>query len=161
MQKAIFLDRDGVLNSDVGHYYIYKPEHFVLNIGVVKALKKWQKDGFKFIVISNQGGIAKGTYTKSDVEKVHEKFVNLIKEHNINILDIYYCPHHNKFERCLCRKPDSLMIEKAISRYKIDVTKSYMIGDNTKDIDAAVKAGITGIKIDSNQSLLSIIDLII
>ena len=159
MQKAIFLDRDGVINSDIGHYYIYKPEHFVLNKGVIQALRKWQKDGFIFIVISNQGGIARGTYAKSDVEKVHKKFISIMKEQNITIKEIYYCPHHNKFEKCLCRKPGSLMIEKAIFRFNIDIEKSYMIGDNIKDIQAAENAGIKGIKIDSNQSLLSI-DLI-
>lgn len=160
MQKAIFLDRDGVINSDIGHYYIYQPEHFVLNTGLIEALKIWQQKDFIFIVISNQGGIAKGTYSKRDVEKVHEKFRLLMKEHQIVITAIYYCPHHNKVEKCLCRKPDSVMIEKAIARFNIDVNNSFLIGDNQKDIEAADKAGVKGIKIESNQSLMSIIDLI-
>ncbi len=156
MQKAIFLDRDGVINSDVGHYYIFKPEHFALNKGLVEALGAWQKKGYIFIVISNQGGIARGTYTKNDVEKVHKHFMGLMDEHNIKITEIYYCPHHNEFEKCLCRKPDSLMIEKAIARFDVDVEKSYMIGDNHKDIEAAEKAGLKGIKIESNQNLETI-----
>ncbi len=158
MQKAIFLDRDGVINSDVGHYYIYKPEQFTLNNGLVKALNAWQKKGYIFIVISNQGGIARGTYTKNDVEKVHKRFMALMDKHNIHITEIYYCPHHNKFEKCLCRKPDSLMIEKAIARFNIDIEKSYMIGDNQKDIEAAEKAGLKAIKIKSNQNLTTIFE---
>lgn len=160
MQKAVFLDRDGVINSDVGHYYIYKPEQFVLNNGVVEALKKWQEKGFIFIVISNQGGIARGTYTKNNVEEVHGKLIQLMHDNNIEIQDIYYCPHHNEFEKCLCRKPNSLMIEKAIARFDIDVAASFMVGDNHKDIDAAANAGVLGIKIESNQSLMTIVDQI-
>ena len=160
MQKAIFLDRDGVINNDVGHYYIFKPEDFVLNEGLIEALQKWQYDGFIFIVISNQGGIARGNYTKHDVECVHAKFLKLMSENNINIADIYYCPHHNKFEKCLCRKPDSLMIEKAVARYHVNILQSYLIGDNQKDVDAAAKVGLRGIKVASNQNLLTIIDQI-
>jgi D-glycero-D-manno-heptose 1,7-bisphosphate phosphatase len=160
MQKAIFLDRDGVINSDVGHYYIFKSEDFVLNEGLVEALQKWRHDGFIFIVISNQGGIARGNYTKQDVEKVHAKFLELMSDNNIHINDIYYCPHHNEVEKCLCRKPDSLMIEKAVARYAINISQSYLIGDNQKDVDAAAKVGLRGIKVTSNQNLLTIIDQI-
>lgn len=158
MDKAVFLDRDGVINSDVGHYYIYKPEHFKLNQGVIDALKIWKSKGYVFIVITNQGGIARGTYTISDVERVHKKFLSLMNENDIHIKEIYVCPHHDKFEKCLCRKPDSLNFEKAIARFSIDRSKSYMVGDNVKDVVAAEKTGLKGIKIESNQSLLSIID---
>jgi D-glycero-D-manno-heptose 1,7-bisphosphate phosphatase len=160
MQKAIFIDRDGVINNDTGHYYIYKPEHFVLNNGLVEVLQKWQQKGYIFIVITNQGGIARGTYTKGDVEKVHSKFLSLMGENNINITEIYYCPHHNKFEKCICRKPDSLLFEKAIARFNIDIKKSYMIGDSVKDIEAAKKVGLKAVKIDTNESLKNIENLI-
>ncbi len=160
MQKAVFIDRDGVINSDVGHYYIYKPEDFVLNEGVIEALQQWQKKGLMIIIISNQGGIARGTFTKADVEKVHQKLIRLLLDKGINITEIYYCPHHDKFERCLCRKPGSLMIEKAMARFNINPEKSYMIGDHQKDIDAGAKVGLKTIKIDSNQSLMTIAHLV-
>lgn len=160
MRKAIFLDRDGVINSDEGHYYIYKPEHFALNEGLIEVLKAWQKKGYVFIVITNQGGIARGTYSKNDVDKVHAKFLNLMRKNCIDIKEVYVCPHHDKYEKCICRKPNSLNIEKAIARFQIDAGKSYMIGDNVKDVMAAEKAGIKGIKIESNQNLMSIIDRI-
>lgn len=158
MHKAIFLDRDGVINSDEGHYYVYKPDDFVLNSGVIETLKIWSKKGYLFIVISNQGGIARGTYSKANVEEIHLQFINKLKSNNLTIEEIYYCPHHNEIEKCICRKPDSLMLEKAIARFNIDIKKSYMIGDSQRDIEAAHKVGLKGIKIDSNQSLTTIID---
>jgi len=161
MQKAVFLDRDGVINNDVGHYYIYKPDDFVLNEGLIEVLQLWQQKGYVFVVITNQGGIARGTYQKEDVEKVHNKFLKLMNDYSIKILDIYYCPHHSIVENCLCRKPGSLMIEKAIARYHIDPKKSYLVGDNEKDIQAAAAAGVEGIKIDKNQNLSSIANQIL
>ena len=70
LNKAVFLDRDGTINSDEGHYYIYKPEDFVFNPGVIEGLKRLQKAGYLLIVITNQGGIAKGIYTREDMFKV-------------------------------------------------------------------------------------------
>lgn len=160
MQKAVFLDRDGVINSDVGHYYVFKPDDFQLNDGLIKALSIWRDAGYIFIVITNQGGVARGAYTLNDVDKVHNEFICQLNEHNISIAEIYVCPHHNDYENCLCRKPGSLNIEKAIARFNIDVRNSFMIGDNTKDVLAAEKAGLKGIKIDANQSLMTIVDKI-
>jgi D-glycero-D-manno-heptose 1,7-bisphosphate phosphatase len=161
MRSVVFLDRDGVINNDTGHYYIFKPEHFVLNSGLLPALKKLSAAGYEFIVISNQGGIARGTYTKADVEKVHEKMLALFADAGIRLLDVYYCPHHSDIETCLCRKPGSLMIEKAMARFQVDPDKSLLIGDNNKDIKAAQNAGIRGVKIDSNQDLQTLLSQII
>lgn len=161
MQKAIFLDRDGVINSDVGRYYIYKPDDFVLNDGILSALQKLKKAGFIFFVITNQGGIAKGLYSKKDVNLVHAKLTRQFLEAGIELKAIYTCPHHPDFENCLCRKPGALMFEKAIARFAIDKTKSYMIGDSVKDMEAAKNAGIQGIKIASNQNIQTILSVIL
>ncbi|MGE4287407.1 MAG: D-glycero-alpha-D-manno-heptose-1,7-bisphosphate 7-phosphatase [Salinivirgaceae bacterium] len=157
MRKVLFLDRDGVINNDTGHYYIYRPDDFVLNEGFVDAMQKLTLAGYEFVVISNQGGIARGTYSKTDVEKVHSKFLSLMNKAGISILDIYYCPHHSDFENCLCRKPGSLLIEKAMARFTIDANNALFVGDNDKDMEAARNAGIRGIRIKSNQSLLTIL----
>ncbi len=154
MKKAVFLDRDGVINSDEGHYYIYKPEDFVLNEGVTEGLKLLSDNDFLLIVISNQGGISKGEYTHQDVDAVHQKLHSLLKAEGICLTDIYYCPHHSNNEKCLCRKPGNLNIEKAISKYKIDRTRSWMIGDNVKDIQAGERSGLRTVKIDANESIL-------
>ena len=75
-QKAVFFDRDGTINSDEGHYYIYKPEDFVFNPGVIEGMKKLKEAGYLLFVITNQGGIAKGIYTHEDVKKVHARMLN-------------------------------------------------------------------------------------
>lgn len=157
MRKVLFLDRDGVINNDTGHYYIYRPDDFVLNEGFVEALQKLALAGFEFVVISNQGGVARGTYSKADVERVHSKFLSLMDDAGISILGIYYCPHHSDYETCLCRKPGSLLIEKAMARFDIDKATAILVGDNEKDMEAARNAGIRGVKIESNQPLLTIL----
>ena len=94
MQKAIFLDRDGVINSDVGHYYIYKLEDFIINKGIVNSLKRFQESGYKLLIISNQGGVAKGIYSCDDVNKIHVYLKEKLAEHGVFLQEIYYCPHH-------------------------------------------------------------------
>ena len=105
LNKAVFLDRDGTINSDEGHYYIYKPEDFVFNPGVIEGLKRLQKAGYLLIVITNQGGIAKGIYTREDMFKVHEKMCAELEKHGVTLTKIYYCPHHESIKTCVCRKP--------------------------------------------------------
>ncbi|MCK4700461.1 MAG: HAD family hydrolase [Bacteroidales bacterium] len=157
MQKAIFLDRDGVLLNDAGHYYIYKTEDIIINNGVIDALKRFTDMGFLLIVISNQGGIAKQIYTKEDVEKIHSNLKKQFEIEGIDIKEYYYCPHHSDVEKCLCRKPEPLLIEKALARFNIDPDKSFMIGDNKRDIDAGKLVGLSGIKIEPNQNLLDVL----
>jgi len=160
MQKAIFLDRDGVLLNDVGQYYIYKTDDIRINKGVIDALKRFTDMGFLLIVISNQGGIAKQIYTKKHVENIHADLRKQFKIEGIDIKEFYYCPHHSDVEKCLCRKPESLLIEKALARFNIDPDKSYMVGDNNRDIEAGKQVGLSGIKIKPNQNLLDVISQI-
>jgi D-glycero-D-manno-heptose 1,7-bisphosphate phosphatase len=156
LKKAIFIDRDGTINNDTGHYYIYKPSDFKLNPGVGEGLKLLQDDGFLLIVISNQGGVAKGIYDISDIEKVHLEMRLQLAEFGVKLTEIYYCPHHNDVQRCLCRKPGNLNIEKAIARFRIDRSKSYFIGDSERDVLAGEKSKLKTIKIDKNTDLLPI-----
>ena len=161
MNKAIFLDRDGVINSDEGHYYIYKVENFKINEGIVESLQKFQENNYLLIIISNQGGVSKGIYSIKDVEKVHEYLKNNLKKYNIELTEIYFCPHHSSNEKCLCRKPNTLMLEKAIARFDIDVSASYLIGDGERDIEAGKKIGLNTIKIDANENISKYCKLII
>ncbi|MCD6566563.1 MAG: HAD family hydrolase [Bacteroidales bacterium] len=157
MQKAIFLDRDGVLINDAGRYYIYKTDDIIINNGVIDALKRLTNMGFLLVVISNQGGVAKQIYTKEDVEKIHSELKRQFKIEGIDIKEYYYCPHHSDVEKCLCRKPEPILIEKALARFNIDPNKSFMIGDNKRDIDAGKKVGLSCIKIKPNQNLLDVL----
>ncbi|MDE5420628.1 HAD family hydrolase [Ancylomarina sp. DW003] len=153
MQKAIFLDRDGVINSDVGHYYIYKVEDFIINKGIVNSLKRFQESGYILFVISNQGGVAKGIYSCEDVDKIHAYLESELKESKVFLQEIYYCPHHDSVASCECRKPSPYMINQAIDKYDIDINRSYMIGDSKRDIEAAEAAGVKGIKIEANEDI--------
>lgn len=159
--KAVFIDRDGVINSDVGHYYIYKTQDFVLNEGVLESLKQLQDAGFLLIVISNQGGVDKGEYTNADVEHVHQKMGHLLSEQDVRLDEIYYCPHHDGVQKCLCRKPLNLNIEKAISRFEISRFQSWMIGDSPRDILAGKASGLNTIKIESNENILPYVHQIV
>ena len=159
MTKAIFLDRDGVINKEIG--YVFRVEDFILTDDIIPSLKKLQDAGFIFIVVTNQSGIAKELYTHEDVAKVHAHLLSLMKANDIRIAEIYYCPHHSDVEPCICRKPDSGMIEKGIARFNIDVTQSFLIGDKERDIQAAEKAGIKGFLIEADSPIMGIAEEII
>lgn len=159
MNKAIFLDRDGIINKEIG--YVYKPEDFVLTDDIVESLKKFKEAGFIFIVITNQSGIAKGLYKHEDVARVHDKMISLFKAKGISFHAIYYCPHHPDAEPCICRKPDSGMIEKGLARFNIDPKRSYMIGDKERDKEAGEKAGLTAWQIESDAPKLQLVEEII
>lgn len=145
MNKCIFLDRDGVINVDYVDY-VYDLEKFEFIEGVPEALKKFKEAGYLLIIITNQSGIVKGIYKESDVMTVH----NHIQAETNNVLDdIYYAPYHENWTKSLTRKPGSLMLEKAIAKYNIDISESWMIGDKERDLIPAKKLGMkTGIVIN-------------
>ena len=158
--KAVFLDRDGVLIEERGEYN-YLPEHINLNDDVAEALELLQKNGYLLVVITNQSGIARGIYSHDDVHRAHHKIENSLNKKGINITAFLYCPHHPSVTNCLCRKPDSLMIEKAIARFNIDPEVSYFIGDAERDEEAAKKAGVKCIRIIANSSLMLALEKIL
>lgn len=153
MTKAVFIDRDGVVLNNANHYYIFRIEDVELVEGIAENLKRIQDKGYTLFMVTNQGGISKGLYTMDDVEKVHRKMQELLAVHGVEIVEIAVCPHHDKVEKCLCRKPAPLMIEKLIAKYKIDISQSYFIGDSENDMLAAERAGIRGIRIIANQNM--------
>lgn len=155
MHKAVFLDRDGVINRN-NEYYTFKTNQVVINDGVVEALKHFSEKGFLLFVITNQSGVAKKLYTVDDVNAVHQYMQKVFNKSGVSITDFYFCPHHPDVSKCLCRKPDSLLIEKAAARYGVDLSKSFFIGDSSRDIEAAAKAGVKGFLINANESILPI-----
>jgi D-glycero-D-manno-heptose 1,7-bisphosphate phosphatase len=161
MSKAIFLDRDGVLIDNQDHYYIWKPEQLTFIDGIFENLKMLQQEGFQLFIVSNQGGISRGLYSKDDTFKLHSEMIETFRKSNIVITDILFCPHHNENEKCLCRKPESFMIEKLIAKYDLDPQESIMIGDSESDMKAAAKAGIRGIQIVANQNMFPFISTLL
>ena len=159
-QKAVFLDRDGVLIRERGDY-TWLLEDMKINDGVEEALKIFSNAGFMLIVISNQSGIDKGLYTKKEADYLHFHLDRILRAKSIHINEFYYCPHHPTVSNCICRKPDSLLLEKAMARFRIDADKSWFIGDADRDIEAGVKAGVQTIRIEVNSSLVNIAEKIV
>ncbi|MBR7121677.1 MAG: HAD family hydrolase [Lentisphaeria bacterium] len=142
MKKAFFLDRDGVLNVEVD--YLGNPDEMELLPGVPEALEMLHRAGFLAVVISNQGGIAKGLFTEKDTGAVHARMQNCLLRHSpLATLDaFFYCIHHPAVTgECQCRKPKPFMFEKAAADFDIDLSGSFMIGDRMSDLFAGRNAG--------------------
>lgn len=151
MNKAVFFDRDGVINNNSVNYYTYKYSDFILIDGIIETFNYFFEKNFMLFVVSNQGGISKDIYNKNDVIKLHNQFNKYLKEkHNIKIEEFAFCPHHSDFEKCLCRKPNSLLIEKLMAKYNISIEKSFFIGDSERDILAAKKIELKAFKVEAN-----------
>ena len=160
MNKAVFLDRDGVINRERGDYS-YLPEYFIINNNIPSAIKLLKQHGFLVIVVSNQGGIDKGIYTHEQVMDLHNIFIETLEKAATTVDAFYYCPHHNTVSKCLCRKPEPLMIEKALARFNINPDESVFIGDSLRDVQAAEAAGVKGIQISANKDILPLCKQII
>jgi D-glycero-D-manno-heptose 1,7-bisphosphate phosphatase len=157
--KAIFLDRDGVLNQEMGDY-VRRIEDFHI-LDNFDALKTLQDRGYLLIIATNQGGLAKGWYTEDELAKMHRQLKEVYYAHGIMITDIFYCPHHPNFTGdCDCRKPKPGLLLQGIEKYNIDPSKSYFIGDRERDMEAAAAAGVKGILVDSDQPLSEVLGMI-
>jgi D-glycero-D-manno-heptose 1,7-bisphosphate phosphatase len=148
VQKAVFFDRDGVLNVDYG--YVHKPQDFKWMYGAVDAIKYLKQMGFVVVVVTNQSGIARGMYTETDVVHLHHWMNEFLDSQGTKIDHFYYCPHyvHGCIEKysieCSCRKPEPGMILEAIKDLNIDTSSSFLVGDKHSDLEAAEGAGVNG-----------------
>ncbi|MFO7879333.1 MAG: D-glycero-alpha-D-manno-heptose-1,7-bisphosphate 7-phosphatase [Bacteroidota bacterium] len=158
--KAVFLDRDGVVNKEIGDY-VKDMNDFQVNSGVLQAIKKLKTAGFVVVIISNQGGIARGLYDKNMLGCLHDILCQQLEHMDTFLDEIYVCPHHDAMEKCLCRKPSGLLLEKAIARFDVDKKQAVFIGDADRDVEAAENAGIKGVKIESNSNILSLTENLI
>ncbi len=146
-RKAVFLDRDGVINSKVPEdNYVSSVDEFEFLPGVFDALNLLQQLGFVLVVITNQRGIARGLMTEVDLERVHCHMRSEFLKHGIFIEAVYHCPHE-KFEFCSCRKPEPGMILSAGKDLNIDLSSSYMVGDSPSDTAAGRRAGVHSVRI--------------
>jgi len=147
LRKAAFLDRDGVINIDSGYVGRWEDFHFVP--GIFELLHRLMADGYLLVIVTNQSGIARGMFTENDYLRLTEKYLEVLTTHGIKIDAVYHCPHHPqgavaKYSiRCECRKPAPGMILKAISDLGIDPTKSLLIGDSERDLEAGRSAGVS------------------
>jgi len=156
-QRAIFLDRDGTMNVSKG--FISNADDLELIPGTIEAIKAINKSGALAIVITNQPVIARGECSFEELHNIHNKLKTLLGEKGAFVDDIFYCPHHPdkgfegevpelKFD-CDCRKPKTGMIDEAVKKYNIYLSKSYMVGDSTMDLELARNAGVKSVLVDT------------
>jgi D,D-heptose 1,7-bisphosphate phosphatase len=148
-RQAVFLDRDGTINEEVG--YLDRMEKLQLIPGAAEAIRLINKSGMKTVVITNQSGVARGFFDEAFVEKTHTHLRDILRVKGALIDAFYFCPHHPTEGRaeylkiCDCRKPAPGMLLRAAEELRIDTHRSYMVGDTLKDIEAGVRAGAQGI----------------
>ena len=148
-KAAVFLDRDGTINHDVG--YLSRLDQLQLYPEALKAIKLLNEVGLPVVVITNQSGIARGYFDEPFIQLVHARINEILAEGNAHIDRFYYCPHHPTDGRapylkvCNCRKPAPGMLLLAAKELNLDLSRSYLIGDMQKDIEAARNAGAKGI----------------
>ncbi len=141
MNKALFLDRDGVINEEVN--YLYKIEDFIFIDEIFDICKAYQQHDFIIVVITNQAGIARGKYTSADFDKLNNWMLDQFSKKGVRIEKVYFCPHHPDFSGpCECRKPNPGMIFQAQKEFDIILSESVLIGDKISDIEAGLNAGI-------------------
>ncbi len=147
VSRAIFLDRDGVINKD--HGYVHQVDDFEYIDGVFEACAALKQMGYKLVVVTNQSGIARGMYSEDEFHNLTEWMDWNFADKGVKLDGIYYCPHHNEHGigaykvDCDCRKPKPGMINDAAKFLKLDVTQSVMVGDKADDMLAAKAAGVT------------------
>jgi len=137
--KALFLDRDGIINID--HGYVSKIEDFEFTDGIFDLVRLFSDAGYLVFVVTNQSGIGRGYYTEEDFSTLTAWMKEKFKENGIKIEEVYYCPHAPE-ANCHCRKPETGMIEEVLKTYSIDLPASWMIGDKQSDMDLAENAGL-------------------
>jgi D-glycero-D-manno-heptose 1,7-bisphosphate phosphatase len=155
MKKAIFLDRDGVINLEKKDY-VKSIKEFQIIDKVPKAIVELKKKGFLVIVITNQSAINRGRLTIKILNEIHNHLQEILKDNDTSIDDFYFCPHRPD-ENCLCRKPKPGLLLQAAKHHKIDLKNSFFIGDSQTDIEAAKDAGCKYILLKNNQKLMDIV----
>jgi len=148
-RPAIFLDRDGTINEDIG--YVSSPDELIIYPYVARAVRLVNEAGLKVVVITNQSGIARQLYDEAALATIHERLMDELARDGAHLDAVYYCPHHPHIgnalyrQRCECRKPNPGMLQQAAREHDIDLGVSYVIGDKASDINLATNAGARGV----------------
>lgn len=158
--KAVFFDRDGTLNEDVG--YLHKMEDFRWCKGAIDAIRYCNEKGYLVIVITNQSGVARGYFPEEEVRYLHAWMNGELIQMNAHIDSFYYCPHYEGgtvaeyAKKCGCRKPATGMIDAACEAFGIDRTKSILVGDKESDMECAKNAHIKGVHYQGGNLLKAV-----
>jgi len=145
LQSAIFIDRDGTMNVDVG--YVSRPDQLEMYPWASEAVRLINRAALRAVVVTNQAGVARGLYSEATLERIHDRMIQELERGGARVDAIYYCPHHPELgdplyrKICDCRKPKPGMLLKAAREHRIDLKRSYVIGDKASDISLASNAG--------------------
>ncbi len=139
MQKALFLDRDGIINID--HGYVYQIEKFEFTEGIFDLLQLFLEEGYLLFIVTNQSGIGRGYYGEEDFQTLTSWMLGEFQKKNINIVSVHHCNHAPE-AKCACRKPQTGMVDEILSKHPIDLKSSWLIGDKQSDIDLAINSKI-------------------
>jgi D,D-heptose 1,7-bisphosphate phosphatase len=155
--KAIFLDRDGTINREVGN--LHRIEDLRLLPGAARAIRAMNRMGFLVVIVTNQSVVAYGLLKEKQVDEIHALLIQRLQSRGAKIDAVYYCPHHPTKAVvkeygvfCRCRKPEIGMILKAIKKMRIDRSKSFLIGDMTTDIETGKRAKLTTILVKTGHA---------
>ena len=149
MKKLLFIDRDGTINEQLG--YINHLSRFVILPGVSEAVRLLNKNNWWAIIVTNQGGLARGYYPMELVDEIHAFLKSSLKEQGAIIDGIFFCPHHpagvvpEYSTDCDCRKPETGLVDKALEAFDIDMSNSYVVGDRHVDIELASRLNLKGV----------------
>jgi histidinol-phosphate phosphatase family protein len=147
-RPAVFLDRDGTLIDDIG--YLGDPEGVSFYPGIPEALKKLQVSGYAIVVITNQSGIGRGYFDEETAMAVSLSMLKILRDRGVTVAAVYFCPHHPD-DKCSCRKPGLLMIDRALEDMDIDQDRSWVVGDIDKDVWTGINAGIKPILVETGK----------
>ncbi len=159
LKRAVFFDRDGVINKERKDYVKTVAELEIFS-NIVEPIKRFRNAGFLIIVITNQSAINRGLTTDEEINQIHTTIQNFLRKNGTMVDKFYYCPHRPD-ENCICRKPKSGLFLMAATQMNIDLKSSWMIGDNDSDLQAATVAGCKSIKITNETSLAKATELIL
>ncbi|MBO4551865.1 MAG: HAD family hydrolase [Candidatus Methanomethylophilaceae archaeon] len=157
-RRCVFIDRDDTIAKDVP--YCDSPDKFHLFPGVPGQIKRLNDAGFLVIMITNQSGIGRGYFTEDTLRKIHDKMNSEIEAGGGHLDAIYYCPHRPD-ENCPCRKPKTLMGERAVKDFDIDVSESFMVGDSDADMAFGKSLGCRTVRVSSDFTFADAVDRIL
>lgn len=151
LKKCVFFDRDGVVNEHPADYYIRSWDEFCFMPGFVESLRIVQEKGYTAVIITNQQGVGKGEYSAEAVETIHANLLAELRAQGLEVLDVLYCPHLAQ-ENCDCRKPKPGMILQAVQKHDLDLSASWMVGDQERDIEAGHAAGCRCVRVSDDET---------
>ena len=153
--KAVFLDRDGVINEKRDDH-VKNISEFKIFSGVGDAIKLLRDKGYLVIIITNQSAIGRKIISEKKLDEIHTELKTYLNQHDTYVDSIYYCPHTPE-ENCSCRKPKPGLLIKATNDFGINLEESYFIGDSESDLNAAKEARCKGLLLENDQTLLEIV----